>query len=70
MKFTDNLPSDDWYKAFLKCNDDITQQIPQGISTGRVAITSEMIEEWFHSTWEYISQQKGGDEALKNQRRV
>ena len=44
-KFTDNLPGDDWDKAFLKHNEDITQRIPQGISTGRAAITSEMIEE-------------------------
>ena len=69
-KFTDNLPGDDWYKGFLRCHDDIMQRIPQGISTGRAAITTEMIEEWFRSTREYKSQKRGGDEALKDPWRV
>ena len=69
-KFTDNLPGKHWYRAFLKRHDDITRRVPQGISTGRAAITQEMVEGWFSTTHEYILQQDGGEAALRDPRRV
>ena len=69
-KFTDNLPGRAWYQGFLKRHQDITRRVPQGISTGRAAITREMVEAWFDTANEYIKQQDHGEDALRDPRRV
>ena len=69
-KFTDNLPGRAWYQGFLKRHQDITRRVPQGISTGRAAITREMVEAWFDTANEYIKQQDYGEDALRDPRRV
>ena len=46
------------------------RRVPQGISTGRAAITREMVEAWFDTANEYIKQQDHGEDALRDPGRV
>jgi len=55
--FRDNVPSQGWYKSFLRRHFELTERHPEAVTAASSCITEKDIRKWFEKIYDYLTKE-------------